>query len=144
MTVLSIKKIKYVLVAWSYPTFVTPWTVARRAPLSMGFPKQGCWSKLSFPPLGDLSNPGIEPGSPTLQVDSLLCEPLNIINMSVPISGLKSRELPLETLMRLSQIAYLWNITTPWDFVCIIPLPSCMVSFYPCISLAMCYFTLVL
>ena len=127
--------------------FVIPWTIARQAPLSMGFPMQEYWSGLPFPSPGDLPDPEIEPASPaspTLQVDSLLCEPLNIINMSVPISGLKSRELPLETLMRLSQIAYLWNITTPWDFVCIIPLPSCMVSFYPCISLAMCYFTLVL
>ena len=121
-----------------------PWTVAHQASLSMGFPKQEYWSKLSFPPLGDLSNPGIEPGSPTLQVDYLLSEPPNIINMSVPIGGLKSRALPLETLMCLSQIAYLWTITTLRNFVCLIPLPSCMVSFYPCISLAMCYIILVL
>ena len=66
---------------------MTPWTVAPQAPLCMGFPKQEYWSKLSFPPLGDLSNPGIEPGSPTLQVDSLPCEPPNIINMGVPTGG---------------------------------------------------------
>ena len=29
--------------------FVTPWTVAYQAPLSMGFPRQGHWSGLPFP-----------------------------------------------------------------------------------------------
>ena len=43
--------------------FVTPWTVARQAPLSMGFPRQEYWSGLPFPPPGDLANPGIEPVS---------------------------------------------------------------------------------
>ena len=40
--------------------FVTPWTVARQAPLSMGFPRQEYWSGLPFPPPGDLSNSGME------------------------------------------------------------------------------------
>ena len=37
---------------------VTPWTVARQAPLSMGFPRQECWSGLPCPPPGDLPDPG--------------------------------------------------------------------------------------
>ena len=41
-----------------------PWTVARPAPLSMGFPRQEYWSGLPFPSPGDLPNPGIEPMSP--------------------------------------------------------------------------------
>ena len=41
--------------------FMTPWTVAPQAPLSMGFPRQECWSGLSCPPLGDLPDPGIKP-----------------------------------------------------------------------------------
>ena len=45
--------------------FVTLWTVARQAPLSMGFPRQEYWSGLPFPPPGDLPNPGIESASPT-------------------------------------------------------------------------------
>ena len=45
--------------------FVTPWTVAYQAPLSMGFSRQEYWSGLPFPSPGDLPNPGIEPGSPT-------------------------------------------------------------------------------
>ena len=54
--------------------FATPWTVAHQAPLSMGFPRQECWSgwPLLFP--GDLPDPGIEPGSPALWVDSLPSE----------------------------------------------------------------------
>ena len=44
---------------------VTPWTVARQAPLSMGFSRQEYWSGLPCPPPGDLPNPGIEPVSLT-------------------------------------------------------------------------------
>ena len=56
--------------------FATLWTVANQAPLSMGFSRQEYWSRLPFPSPGDLPNPGIEPGSPALQVDSLPSEPL--------------------------------------------------------------------
>ena len=45
---------------------VTLWTVARQAPVSMGFSSQEYWSGLPCYPLGDLPNPGIEPGSITL------------------------------------------------------------------------------
>ena len=38
-------------------------TVARQAPLSIGFLRQECWSGLPFPPLGDLPDAGIEPMS---------------------------------------------------------------------------------
>ena len=54
--------------------FVTPWTVACQAPLSMEFPKQEYWSGLLCPSPGDLPNPGIEPWSPALQADTLLTE----------------------------------------------------------------------
>ena len=51
--------------------FVTLWTVAYQAPLSMGFSRQGCWSGLPCPPAGDLPDPGIEATSPILQADCL-------------------------------------------------------------------------
>ena len=41
----------------------------------MGFPRQEYWSRLPFLPPGDLPNPGIEPRSPALQVESLPTEP---------------------------------------------------------------------
>ena len=41
----------------------------------MGFSRQEHWSGLPFPPPGDLPDPGIKPGSPTLQADALPSEP---------------------------------------------------------------------
>ena len=46
--------------------FVTPWTTAHQAPLSMWFSRQGYWSGLPFPTPGNLPSPGIEPASPVL------------------------------------------------------------------------------
>ena len=56
------------MLSWSSPVqlFVTPWTVAHQAPLSMEFSKQEYWSGLSFPSPGDLPDPEIEPSSPAL------------------------------------------------------------------------------
>ena len=42
----------------------------------MGLSKQEYMSGLPFPSPGDLLDPGIEPGSPALQADSLPSEPL--------------------------------------------------------------------
>ena len=44
--------------------FVTLWTVAHQAPLSMRFPRQEYWSGLPFSPPRDLLEPGIKPMSP--------------------------------------------------------------------------------
>ena len=41
--------------------FATPWTAAHQASLSMGFSRQEYWSGLTFPPSGDVADPGIEP-----------------------------------------------------------------------------------
>ena len=58
-----------------FNSFMTQWTVACHAPLSMEFPRQEYWSGLPFPPPRDLPNPEIEPRSPALQADSLPSEP---------------------------------------------------------------------
>ena len=55
--------------------FATPWTVAYQASPSMGFSRQEYWSGLPFPSPGDLPHPGIEPGSPALEADTLTSEP---------------------------------------------------------------------
>ena len=55
-------------------SFVTPWTVAHQAPLSMEFSRQEYWSGLPFPPPEDLADPGTEPAFlrlPHWQVGSL-------------------------------------------------------------------------
>ena len=43
--------------------FVTPWTIAHQAPLSMEFSRQEYWSRVPFPPSGDLPYPEIKPVS---------------------------------------------------------------------------------
>ena len=68
--------------------YATPWTVACQTSLSVRFSRQGYWSGLPCPPPGDLPDPGIKPGSPALQADSLLSEPqgrdiLNALNSFV-------------------------------------------------------------
>ena len=62
------------LVAKSCLTVATPWTVVHRTPLYIGFSRQEYWSGQPFPSPGHLPKPGIEPGSPALQADSLLTE----------------------------------------------------------------------
>ena len=47
-----------------FDSFVTPWTAARQAPLSMGFPKQEHWNGLPFLFPGHLPDPGIKSRSP--------------------------------------------------------------------------------
>ena len=54
---------------------MTPWTVAHQFSLFMGFSRQEYWSGLPFPSPEGLPDPGIEPGSPALQADSLPSEP---------------------------------------------------------------------
>ena len=48
------------------PLFVASWTVAHRAPLSMGFSRQEYWRGLPFRAPEDLPDPGIQPASPEL------------------------------------------------------------------------------
>ena len=64
-----------VLVAQLCLTLCDPMDCSQ-APLSMEFSKQEYWSGLPFLSPGDLPNPGIEPGSPALQAESLPSEPL--------------------------------------------------------------------
>ena len=63
------------LITQSCPTFEIPWTVTLRLLCPWGFFRQEYWSGLSFPSPEDLTNQGIKPRSPALQVDSLPSEP---------------------------------------------------------------------
>ena len=56
-------------------SFVTLWTVAHQASLSVGFPRQEHWTGLPFPSLGDLPDSGIEPMSPPLAGRFFTTEP---------------------------------------------------------------------
>ena len=75
--------------------FVTPWTVAHQSSLSMGFPRQECWSGLPFPSPGDLPDPGIKPAFSALAGDSW------------PVSHLGSPPLPYLVLsMKKKNVAW--------------------------------------
>ena len=63
--------------------------VAHQAPLSMEFSKQEYWSALPCPPPRDPPNPGIEPRSPALKVDSSPSEPPDII--AFPLQDLREK-----------------------------------------------------
>ena len=76
-------KVKMLNCLW---LFATPLTVAYQIPPPMGFSRQEYWSGLPFPSPGDLPNPGVEPGSPTLQADTLPSEPPGK-SCSIPGSG---------------------------------------------------------
>ena len=65
-------------------TLFDPLELVRQAPLSMGFSRQEYWSGLPFPSPENFPNPGIEPASPALQVDSL---PLS--HIYITLQGLK-------------------------------------------------------
>ena len=55
--------------------FMTPWTVAFQAPLSMEFSRQEEWNGLPFPTPGNLPNPGIKPIYPALAGGFFTAEP---------------------------------------------------------------------
>ena len=144
MTVLYIKKIRYVLVAQSYPALCDPMDCSPSGSSVHGISQARILEQVVI----SSSRGSFQPRDRTW-VSYIAGGFFTLWTTKYNKHGcthwwLKSRELSLETLMCLSQIAYLWNMTTLWNFVHIIPLPSCMVSFYPCISLAMCYFILVL
>ena len=63
------------LVTKSCLILATPWTVSCQDHLSMGFPRQECWSELPFPSPGDLPYPGIEPWPPALESRFFTTEP---------------------------------------------------------------------
>ena len=70
---------------------MTLWTVAYQAPLSMEFSRQGYCSGLPRDP----PDPGIEPGSPALQADSLPSEPSG--NVFLFVAKMQERDGSIQT-----------------------------------------------
>ena len=112
--------------------FATPLAVAYQASLSMEFSRQEYWSGLPFPSPGDLPDPGIESGSPTLQADVLPSEPpgdkgsLNFIHFCLKMSSsichhltrlnLSGSLIPslLFLCLRILLISHMWSYIF-WD-----------------------------
>ena len=100
--------------------FVTPWTVARQAPLSMGFSRQEYWSRLPCPSPGELPNLGIEPVSCVSciagrffthwAIGEVLIEVLLKVIIIVPDSlsqgGLRFREQRISTLSSILSMPF--------------------------------------
>ena len=101
---------------------VTPWTVARQAPLSMGFPREEYWSGLPFLSPGDLSDPGIRPTSPEFEGRFFSTEPSGKpqeVNRGPIMQGLKL----LERVWTLRAMGRNWKVLSrkmtwlTWYFV---------------------------
>ena len=72
--------------------------MGHQAPLSMGFPRQEHWSRLSFSSPGDLPNPGIKLRSSALQVNSLLIEPPGKPTVTVEL-GFLGKEIIFDMIL---------------------------------------------
>ena len=86
-----------------HDSFVTLWTVAHHAPLSMVFPRQECWNKLPFPFPGDLPDPGIELASSTLAGGFCTSEP-----PGKPSNIETEVQINFNTLIPFFLCSYLW------------------------------------
>ena len=80
---------------------MTPWVVARQAPLSMGFSRQGYCSGLPFPPPGDLPDPGVEPSSPALASRFSTTEPPKSIHCSILNTVLGYEDILVEKICKI-------------------------------------------
>ena len=109
---------------------MTPWTVARLVP--MEFSREEYRSGLPFPSPGDLPDPGIESGSPTLPADSLPSEPPGkpnhwslVVNLASPLSRGGGKSLvptfkalgwfswiPVPIIMGFLKVTYLTNVNS--------------------------------
>ena len=99
--------------------FVTLWTVACQAPLSMGFSRQEYWSGLPCCPPGDLPNPGIKPRSPAFQVDSLPSEPPGSITISFIILVYYDISLTINFNVAYLILKFRWVCLLAYIYICI-------------------------
>ena len=93
-------------------SFMTSWTIAHQAPLSVGFPRPEYWSGLPFPSPGDLSNQEWNPHLLHWQVDAL---PLIHQGSPASILTLKKKKDLWKTLNHISLCHPTW--TTPWQYM---------------------------
>ena len=92
-------------------SLVMLWTIDCQAPLSMGFPRQECWSGLPFPFPGALPDPGIEPSL------------LHWHAASLPLSNWGSPQVSLVVVQSLSHVRLfvtLWIVAHQASLSCAI------------------------
>ena len=91
----------------------------------MGFSWQGYWSGLPFPSPGDLPNPGIEPGSPTLLADALPSEPpgKSLTRNDKTASYLISQHHSFSQFSSVRSFSHVQLFANPWTAACQASLP---------------------
>ena len=115
--------------------FVTLGTLARQAPLSMGFSRQEYWSGLSFPPPGDLPNPGIQPLSLNISCvgrrilttrTTFLIAAIFFLRSSPSPTGSSPRQSPsphraspLDQKLLINLFSHPWTYLQPNDPLCL-------------------------
>ena len=87
--------------------FVTLWTVALQAPLSLAFSRQEQWSGLPCPLPGDVSNPGIEPTS--------LMSPVLVGRFFITSA---TWEAPIKVISSVQSLSLVRLFVTPWTTAC--------------------------
>ena len=88
----------------------TPWTVAYKVPLCMGFSRQEYWSRLPCLPLGDLPDPGMEPES---SVSPALAG--MFVTTSAAWETKNAGCLPKRWLIHVQSLNRVWLFVTPMD-----------------------------
>ena len=91
--------------------FGTIWTIARQAPLSMGFSRQEYWSGLPCPPPEDLPHPEMEPmspASPALAGRFFTTEPPGLVRLHKTFEGIISKRKSSRVKHKLC-ISIIWG-----------------------------------
>jgi len=96
-------------------SFVTLWTVAHQAPLSMGFSRQEYWSGLPIPFPGDLPDTGIKPVSPALFTAESPGKPVVVIQSlsrvsETPWSAAHQASLSLTISLSLPKFMFILSV----------------------------------
>ena len=87
-------------------SFVTPWTAAHQAPLSMGYSKEEFYAGLPFPPPGHLPDPETESASPAAPVSQ--ADPVLLSHQGSPISGLREVRSSLQSIATSPEKGGVW------------------------------------
>ena len=90
--------------------FVTPWTIACQASLSMNFPRQEYWSGLPFPAPGDLPEPGVKP--------------MSLVSRALAGSFFTSwatGDTNICNVVVVQSFSCVWLFVTPWTAACQVP-----------------------